>query len=90
MPTIADVNDSLQRTGMIAFFYYPEVHADDPTYDVSSDVAWCMEPLGELNDEDATVVSAAITRAIVDPTAARQSLFVALVDLAPAESGQKR
>lgn len=81
MPTTDDVNDVLQRVGMIALFYYPEVHLDDPDYNLRGDIEWCTEPLIDLDGEQLAAVRDVVGRAIIDPTSTRQELFVSLVEL---------
>ncbi|PVW03026.1 hypothetical protein DEA06_14815 [Microbacterium sp. Gd 4-13] len=83
MITREDANDALQRVGMVAMMYYPEVQVDDPEYRLSDDVTWCMEPLGAVSDTAQASLTELVGLAVVDPTAHRSALFAAVMDLAP-------
>lgn len=83
MITREDVNDALQRVGMVAMMYYPELQVDDPDYRLDTDVTWCIGPLAEISDEARASMVNLIGLAIVDPTAHRGALFAAVMDLAP-------
>lgn len=89
MPTTDDVNGVLQRVGMIALFYYPEVHLDDPEYNLRGDIDWCIETLEDVSEADLGPIRDVVGRAIIDPTSVRQELFVTLVELAPREADQR-
>ena len=51
MPSREEVDDVLQRVGLAAISYYPEIHVDEPDYTVDGDVDWCLEPVTDLTDE---------------------------------------
>lgn len=70
-----DVADLLvQRAGIMAIKYSPQLHADDPGYSLGKDVAWVFDPLGDLVEGDRTVISYLVARAIIDPTRHREHL----------------
>lgn len=87
MPSREEVDDVLQRVGLAAISYYPEIHIDELDYTVDTDVDWCLEPVTDLTDEQRAplreVVGLAITNLL---TAHRYALFQTLLELAPAES----
>ena len=78
MPSREEVDDVLQRVGLAAISYYPEIHIDEPDYTVDTDVDWCLEPVTDLRE--------AVGLAITNPTAHRYALFQTLLELAPADS----
>jgi hypothetical protein len=86
MPNREEVDDVLQRVGLAAISYYPEIHVDDPEYTVDGDVSWCLEPVSDLTDEQRSAVREAIGLAITNPTVHRYALFQTLLELAPSES----
>lgn len=86
MPSREEVDDVLQRVGLAAISYYPEIHIDEPDYTVDGDVDWCLEPLTDLTDEQRITVREAVGRAITNPTAHRFGMFRVLLELAPADS----
>lgn len=86
MPSREDVDDVLQRVGLVAISYYPEIHVDEPDYSVGNDADWCLEPLTDLSVEQRRELHEAIGLAITNPTAHRYALFQRLLDLAPADS----
>ncbi|TYL50431.1 hypothetical protein [Agromyces mariniharenae] len=82
MSTQDQIDVALQRTAIAAFIYYPQIHVDQPDYRLDEDVAWCVEPLGDLEGAALGSVRDAVGRAIVDPSEFREELFAALSDLA--------
>lgn len=83
------VDDTLQRVGLVALMYYPEIHADEPDYAIDTDVDWCLEPLVALPDHELKPLRDAISRTIVDPTTHRADLFKALQALVPDEDDRQ-
>jgi len=83
MITRENVNDALQRVGLVAMMYYPEIQVDDPKYRLSDDVTWCLEPFGAVSDAARASLTELVGLAVVDPTANRSALFAAVMDLAP-------
>lgn len=79
------VDDALQRTGLAALMYYPELQVDEPEYQVGDDVDWCLEPLNLLPAEQLEPLRDVVARTIVDPSAHRTELFAALRALLPDE-----
>lgn len=83
MITRENANDVLQRVGLVAMMYYPEVQVDDPDYRLSDDVTWCLEPLGAVPDAARASLTELVGLAVVDPTTNRSALFAAVMNLAP-------
>lgn len=79
------VDDTLQRVGLAALIYYPELHVDEPEYAVADDAEWCLEPLNGLPAGQLESLRDTVARTIVDPTAHRSALFTALRALVPAD-----
>jgi|GEM_PF-2167152 len=70
-----DVADQLvQRTGIMAITYSPQIHADDPGYSLGKDVAWVFDTLGDQAERDRSVIAYLVARAIIDPTRERERL----------------
>ncbi len=86
MPSREEVDDVLQRVGLAAISYYPEIHIDEPDYTVDTDVDWCLDPVTDLTDDQRAPLREAVGLAITNPTAHRYALFQILLDLAPADS----
>lgn len=86
MPSREEVDDVLQRVGLAAISYYPEIHIDEPDYTVDTDVDWCLEPVTDLTDEQRAALREAVGLAVTNPTAHRYALFQTLLELAPADS----
>ena len=78
------IDVALQRTAIAAFIYYPQIHVDQPDYRLDEDLAWCVEPLGELDAVALGAVREIVGRAIVEPTEYREELFAILSGLADA------
>lgn len=78
-----DVQDTMQRVALAALMYYPEVHVDEPDYQISGDIDWCIEPLEELASSQRTELREVIGYTITNPTEHRQTLFRMLTELAP-------
>lgn len=85
MPERDQVDDALQRIALAALMYYPEVHVDEPSYTVQQDVDWCIEPLSDLPEDELAELRTSIGRVITNPTAHREEVFRALLDLVPEE-----
>ncbi|RXZ51906.1 hypothetical protein [Agromyces binzhouensis] len=80
------IDIALQRTAIAAFIYYPQIHVDQPDYRLEDDLAWCVEPLGELDAVALGAVREVVGRAIVEPTEYREELFAILSGLADADT----
>lgn len=76
------IDIALQRTAIAAFIYYPQIHIDLPDYRLEEDIAWCVEPLGDLDAAALTSVRESVGRAIVEPSEYREELFATLSRLA--------
>jgi hypothetical protein len=71
----------LEHVAVLAFLYYPGIEVDDPSYSLTDDIDWCLARLGDVSDVAREQMRALFARAITDPTAAREELFTALVEL---------
>lgn len=71
----------LEHVAVLAFLYYPGIEVDDPSYSLADDIDWCLARLGDVSDTERDRIGALIERAITDPTATREELFTALVEL---------
>ncbi|GAA3207032.1 hypothetical protein [Microbacterium terregens] len=71
----------LEHVAVLAFLYYPGIEVDDPSYSLADDIDWCLARLGDVTDVERERMRALFERAITDPTAAREELFTALVEL---------
>lgn len=71
----------LEHVAVLAFLYYPGIELDDPTYRLADDIEWCLERLGDVSDLESERMCALFARAISDPTATREELFMALAEL---------
>jgi hypothetical protein len=77
-------DDLLTRTAALAaLFYYPEIVVEDADYNIENDIAYCMEPLSAIWDQDAERLRAVIGRVITNPTAHRSELLSLVIELAP-------
>lgn len=76
-----DVQDTMQRVALAALMYYPEVHVDEPDYQIYGDIDWCIEPLEELPDVERMELREVIGYTITNPTEHRQTLFRLLTEL---------
>lgn len=76
-------DDLLSRTALAALFYYPELAVDDDDYRIHTDIAYCMEPVAGISDEDAERLRVAVGRVITNPTAHRSELLALVIELAP-------
>lgn len=83
MITRDNADDTLQRVGLVSLMYYPEIHVDEPDYELTNDIDWCAEPLAGLPGRQRDSLRELIGRTIVDPTAHRSALFGELLRLAP-------
>jgi len=73
----------LSRTALAALFYYPEVAVDDDGHNLQSDIAYCLEPVTGIADDEAERLRVAIGRVITNPTAHRSELLALVIELAP-------
>ena len=64
-------------------FYYPEIAVDDEDYNLQNDIAYCLEPVTGIADEDAERLRIAVGRVIANPTANRSELLALVIELAP-------
>lgn len=71
----------LEHVAVLAFLYYPGIDADDPSYSLADDIEWCLVRLGDVSDAERERMRALFALAITDPTATREELFTALVEL---------
>lgn len=71
----------LEHVAVLAFLYYPGIEVDDPSYRLADDIEWCLARLGGVADVERERMRALFGRAITDPTATREELFTALVEL---------
>ena len=76
-------DDLLSRTALASLFYYPEVAVDDDEYNLQNDIAYCLEPVAGIVDEDAERLRVAVGRVITNPTAHRSELLALVIELAP-------
>ena len=76
-------DDLLGRTALAALFYYPEVAVDDDGRNLQNDIAYCLEPVAGIGDEDAERLRVAVGRVITNPTAHRSELLALIIELAP-------
>lgn len=83
MPDREAIDSTLERIGVAAMAYYPEVQIDEPAYQLSNDVEWCLEPLHGLEAATVANLRDVIARVIVNPTEHRQAAFNALLGLIP-------
>ena len=74
-------DDLLSRTALAALFYYPEI--DDDGHNLQNDIAYCLEPIAGIEDEDAERLRVAVGRVITNPTAHRSELLALVIELAP-------
>lgn len=71
----------LEHVAVLAFLYYPGIEVDDPSYSLADDIDWCLARLGDVSDAGRERMRALFASAITDPTATRETLFTALVEL---------
>ena len=76
-------DDLLSRTALAALFHYPEVAVDGDGPNLQNDIAYCMEPVAGIANEDAERLRLVIGRAITNPTAHRSALLALVIELAP-------
>jgi hypothetical protein len=77
------LDELLSRAALAAIFYYPEIAVDDEDYRVQKDVAYCMEPVTDIDGQAAERLRLAVGRTITDPTAHRAELVALVIELAP-------
>ena len=71
----------LEHVAVLAFLYYPGIEVDDPRYSLADDIEWCLGRLRDVSDLERERMRALFAKAITDPTATREELFTALVEL---------
>jgi hypothetical protein len=76
-------DDLLSRTALAALFYYPEVAVDDVGRNLQNDIAYCLEPVAGIGDEDAERLRVVVGCVITNPTAHRSELLALVIELAP-------
>ena len=76
-------DDLLSRTALAALFYYPEVAVEDDGRNLQNDIAYCLEPVDGIGDEDAERLRIVVGRVITNPTAHRSELLALVIELAP-------
>lgn len=76
-------DDLLSRAALAALFYYPEIVVDDDAYSLQNDIAYCLEPISAIPDEDIERLRVAVGRMIANPTAHRSELLALVIELAP-------
>ena len=79
-------DDLLSRTALAALFYYPEIAVDDDGHNLQVDIAYCLEPVAAIADDDIERLRTAIGRVITNPTAHRSELLALVIELAPPPS----
>jgi len=75
-------DDLLSRAALAALFYYPEIAVDDDEYSIQNDIAYCLEPVVGIGDEDAERLRTVVGRVITNPTAHRSELLALVIELA--------
>ena len=80
-------DDLLSRTALAALFYYPEIAIDDIEYDLQKDIAYCLEPVDGLSDDEAERLRTVIGRVITNPSAHRSELLALVIELAGPPAG---
>lgn len=76
------LDNLLSRAALAALFYYPEMAVDDDGYSIQNDIAYCMEPVAGIGDEDAERLRVAVGHVITNPTAHRSELLALVIELA--------
>ncbi|TFC74549.1 hypothetical protein E3O45_10150 [Cryobacterium sp. TMS1-20-1] len=76
-------DDLLSRTALASLFYYPEIAVDDGDYSLENDIAYCLEPVAGVSDEDAERLRVVLGRVITNPSAHRSELLALVIELAP-------
>ena len=76
-------DDLLSRTALAALFYYPEVAVDDDGRNLQNDIAYCLESVAGIGDEDAERLRVVVGHVITNPTAHRSELLALVIELAP-------
>lgn len=64
----------VQRTGIMAMSYSPQIHTDDPGYSLGKDVAWVFDDIDASACTDRGSLAYLVARAIIDPTHQRERL----------------
>ena len=72
----------LQRVGILAMMYYPDIHTDDPSFDLATEVDWCLAD-ATADVEAFEQLRGLISGTILDPTATRHQLTARVYGLVP-------
>lgn len=86
MPNEEEVREVMQRLATAAFFYYPEIHADDAEYSLSRDLDWIFGDDFDVPDDIREALRDLASRTIIDPSQYRREMFDGLIQLLPTES----
>lgn len=86
MPDEEQVREVMQRLSTAAFFYYPEIHADDPDYALARDLDWIFGDDFDVPDDIRDALRDLASRTIIDPSQYRREMFDGLMQLLPDES----
>jgi len=76
-------DDLLSRAALAALFYFPEIAVDGDGHNLQTDIAYCLEPVAGIADDDAERLRVAIGRVITNPMAHRSKLIALVIELAP-------
>ncbi|NYE18055.1 hypothetical protein [Microbacterium immunditiarum] len=82
------IADMRVRLGLVALSYFPEIHAVEPDYRLTDDVAWVLEPIAEFIAEEGSTLAELVARTVIDPTAYREELMDALNGLPIPRDGE--
>lgn len=70
----AQSDQIIQRAGICAMGYYPEISVDSPDYSVWAEADWCLEGIALDDPGAAEMLRAIVARTIIDPTGHREDL----------------
>jgi hypothetical protein len=71
----SDAEAVIARVAIAAFTYYPDRATAEPGYTLGEDVAWCVKPLGALDDDERDAWRLRVARLITDPAGDKQSFI---------------
>ena len=78
------LQDVIANVAVTTFTYYPEIHVDEPDFNLVATAAACLEPVKtELPAETYDALTDMIARTIIDPTKYREEALDTLMELAP-------
>ena len=80
----AQSDQIVQRAGICAMGYYPEISVDSPDYSVWAEADWCLEGVALDDPSTAEMLRAIVARTIIDPTEHREELTDFCSDLVEA------